>query len=146
MDAYFRVYSTQTSKMDSRELKAVRTMQQCVHIMKLPDGRSIFVEVPGRWTVKDRSGKLALVPEGVRFLDQVRALAGNSRRPPSPGWITCLREALNLTQAEMGARLGVNKVTVSRWERGALRPSDTSLAAIERLRRVAVSRGVVLGA
>ena len=43
------------------------------YTMKLPDGRTVFVEVPGRMAVRDRSGELAFMPEGVRFLDRVRA-------------------------------------------------------------------------
>ena len=67
-------------------------------------------------------------------------------RPPSPGFITALREALGLTQAEFGERIGVDKMTVSRWERGALRPSSESLAAISELRNRATRSGVTIPA
>jgi hypothetical protein len=43
------------------------------YTMKLPDGRTIFVEVPGHMTTRDRSGELAFMPEGVHFLDRLRA-------------------------------------------------------------------------
>lgn len=115
---------------------------------KLPDGRTLLVEVPGRWTTTDRSGQTALLPAGVRFIDRLCALAtglGNAKRPPSPGFITALREGLGLTQAELGERLGVDKLSVSRWERGAVRPSAESLAALEAVRREAVRKGVVIG-
>ena len=62
----------------------------------------------------------------------------------SPGYLTTLREALGLTQRELGERLGVDKLTVSRWERGTLRPGAHSLRALERIRRRAVAKGVVL--
>lgn len=114
------------------------------YTMKLPDGRTLFIEVPGRYTKTDRSGETAFLPEGVRFLDRVRALAMKLERPPSPGFIRTLREGLGLTQVEMGERLGVDSMTVSRWERGTLRPSDASLDALEGLRRKAVRKGVVL--
>ena len=114
--------------------------------MKLPDGRTLYVEVPGRWVTEDRDGSPALLPDAVQFLDRVQALAQRLDRPPSPGFITSLREALGLTQKELGEQLGVDKMTVSRWERGALKPSDESLAAVDDLRRRAVRRGVTIPA
>ncbi len=117
------------------------------YTMKLPDGRTVYVEVPGRWVTKDRSGEVAFLPEAVYFLDRIQALATplNPRRSgPSPAYITSLREALGLTQQEMGDRLGVDKMTVSRWERGTVRPSSESLAALEKMRRTAVRKGVTI--
>jgi len=116
------------------------------YTMKLPDGRTLYVEVPGRWVTVERDGKPAFLPGGVDFLDRLRALAIKLDRPPGPGFITALREALGLTQKEFGEQLGVDKMTVSRWERGTLRPSDESLAAVENLRRKAVRRGVTIPA
>ncbi|MDO8629042.1 MAG: helix-turn-helix domain-containing protein [Phycisphaerales bacterium] len=116
------------------------------YTMKLPDGRTLYVEVPGRWVTADRDNKPAFLPGAVDFLDRVRALAVTLDRPPGPGFITALREALGLTQKEFGEELGVDKMTVSRWERGALKPSDESLAALDDLRRRAVRRGVTIPA
>jgi DNA-binding XRE family transcriptional regulator len=112
--------------------------------MKLPDGRTVYVEVPGRWVMKDRGGETAFLPDGVAFLDRVRALAMKLNRAPSPGYITTLREALGMTQAEMGDKMGVDKLTISRWERGALRPNASSLGKLEKLRDDAIRRGVVI--
>ena len=114
------------------------------YTMKLFDGRTLYVEVPGRWMTEDRDGSPAFLPEAVRFLDRVQALAQPLDRPPSPGFITSLREALGLTQAEFGERIGVDKMTVSRWERGVLRPGDESLAAIAELRNRAARNGVTI--
>lgn len=115
------------------------------YTMKLPDGRTLCVEVPGRWVTADRDGTPAFLPEGVRFLDRVRAVFLSALdRPPSPGFITALREGLGLTQAEFGERVGVDKMTVSRWERGTLRPNGESLAAVEKVRREAIRKGVTL--
>jgi len=114
------------------------------YTMKLPDGRTLFVEVPGRWVTADRGGEPAFLPPAVAFLDRVRVLALKLDRSPSPGYITTLREALGLTQKELGERIGVDKMTVSRWERGTLRPSAESLSALEKLRREAVRKGVVI--
>ncbi len=115
------------------------------YAMKLPDGRVLLVEVPGRWVTADRDGSAAFLPEAVRFLDRVRAaFLSVLDRPPSPGFLTALREAMGLTQSEFAARVGVDKMTVSRWERGALRPSRTALDAIERVRKTALRRGVTV--
>lgn len=66
-------------------------------------------------------------------------------RAPSPGYITRLREGLGLTQAQLGARLGVDKLTVSRWERGTMRPGAGRVQAIEKLRKAAIREGVTIG-
>jgi len=116
------------------------------YTMKLPDGRAVYVEVPGRWVTADRDGSPAFLPPAVKFLDRVRALAMKLDGPPSPGFITSLREALGLTQAEFGERIGVDKMTVSRWERGALRPSDESLKSLDDLRKRAIRSGVAIPA
>ena len=112
--------------------------------MKLPDGRTLFVEVPGRWTTNDRDGSTLFLPDAVRFLDRIRVLANKLNRAPTPAYITTLRESLGLTQAQFGQTVGVDKVTVSRWERGELRPGDKSLAALEKLRAQAAARGAVI--
>ena len=115
------------------------------YTMRLPDGRMIVIEVPGRWVAADRDGTPAFLPEGVAFLDRVRALFLSALdRPPSPGYITRLREGLGLTQRVFGEQIGVDKMTVSRWERGTVRPSHAAVKAIEKLRKNAISRGVVL--
>ena len=45
------------------------------YTMTLGDGRTVYVEVPARIVARDRGGQLAFTPEGVRFLDRIRALA-----------------------------------------------------------------------
>lgn len=117
------------------------------YTMKLPDGRRLLIEVPGRWVTADRDGAAAFLPAGVRFLDRVRAVfLSVLDRPPSPGFITALREGLGLTQREFGERVGVDKMTVSRWERGALRPNAAARSAIERVRKEALREGVTVSA
>lgn len=54
------------------------------YTMRLPDGRTVFVEVPARMATRDRNGELAFTPEGVRLLDRVRALAWRPGAAPSP--------------------------------------------------------------
>ncbi len=115
--------------------------------MKLPDGRILYVEVPACWVTRERGGKTAFLPPAIRLLDRIQALAMSVLdRPPSPGYIVSLREALGLTQEEFGARLGVDKMTVSRWERGTVRPGRPSLAALERVRCEAARKGVTISA
>jgi len=114
------------------------------YTMKLADGRTVFVEVPNRMARTDRSGEIAFTPEGVRFLDYLRALASPLDRSPSPAYLTALREALGLTQKELASRLGRNALSVSRWERGTMRPGRESLAALTRLVAKAKQNGVVL--
>jgi hypothetical protein len=88
--------------------------------MKLPDGRMVYVEVPGRWVRMDPCkppmgvGRPAFTPEAVAFLDRVRALAMKLPSVPSPGVLVSLREALGLTQKEFGEAVGVESMTVSR--------------------------------
>lgn len=47
--------------------------ERITYTMKLPDGRAVRVKVPSEYVERDRSGELAFTPEGVRFLDRVRA-------------------------------------------------------------------------
>ena len=114
------------------------------YMMKLPDGRSVYVEVPGCYCMRDRSGRVAFTPEGVRFLDGVRALAMPLNTPPRPAFISNLRQALGMTQAEFGEAVGVDKMTVSRWERGASRPGAEALERLRRMVARAKRRGVLL--
>lgn len=117
------------------------------YVMKLKDGRMIYVEVPGRWTVRDRSGEIGFLPPAVKLLDHIQVLAMSmTSRPVTPGYLKTLREALGLTQTQMGERVGVDKMTVWRWEQGQLKPSKESLAALEKLRRQTVRKGVMISA
>ncbi len=114
--------------------------------MRLPDDRTVFVLVPAKWCGRDRSGELTFKPEAVRFLDRVQAMAMKTPKTPTPGFIRTLREALGLTQSQLGERIGVNKLTVYRWERGMMKPGPESIKAIDRLRRAEARRGVVIAA
>jgi len=114
------------------------------YTMKLADGRTVFVEVPGRMVTRDRSGETAFTPEGVQFLDRVRALAINLEGKPSPAFITALREAAGMTQEELGRRIGRHKLSVARWEWGTLHPDGEALARLRKLFRELKASGVVL--
>ena len=114
------------------------------YTMKLADGRIVFVEVPRRMVQKDRSGELAFTPDGVQLLDRVRALSLQPSRAPSPAYLAALRESLGMTQAELGRAIGRDKLTISRWECGSLRPSAESLEKLYSLARRRKQAGVVL--
>jgi transcriptional regulator with XRE-family HTH domain len=74
----------------------------------------------------------------------VRALAMRPSVPPSPAYLAALRDALGMTQQELGRRIGRSKLTVSRWERGTLRPSREALAKLHALAADLKRRGIVL--
>lgn len=122
------------------------TRDDVPYTMKLPDGRTVFVLVPGKWCERDISGEVAFTPEAVRFLDRIRTLAMKMPKEPTPGFIRTLRQTLELTQQEFGERLGVDLMTVSRWERGTVRPGRESLKALEKLKTTAARKGVTIAA
>ncbi len=117
------------------------------YVMRLVDGRTVCVEVPGKWVTTDRSGVIAFKPEAVALLDRIRAaFLSTLGRAPSPGQLLRLRESLGVTQRELGERIGVDKMTISRWERGVMRPNATALRALERVRSDALERGIAVDA
>lgn len=116
------------------------------YIMRLPDGRSILVLLRPDWCELDVTGELLLKPDAVQFLDRIRVMATKLPKAPSPSFIRTLRETLGLTQVELGERVGVDSMTVSRWERGAVKPSAAAVKALNKLRRDAGRRGITIAA
>jgi DNA-binding XRE family transcriptional regulator len=114
------------------------------YTLRLPDGRILFVELPAAMVRCGRDNTLGFTIEGVKFLDRLRAMAADPGDVPTPGAIISLREALGLTQKAMGERIGVDKITISRWERGQVKPGPDSIKALRKLRRTAAGRGVVV--
>lgn len=131
----------------TRKAAAHGTLSEDVpYVMRLADGWSVFVLLRPEWCERDVTGELLLKPPAVRFLDRVRALAMRTPAVPTPGYIRALRDALGWTQVELAERVGVDSMTVSRWERGAVRPSPAATKALARIRREAGARGVSLAA
>lgn len=97
------------------------------------------------WLKADPSGMPVLLPPAVRAIDRLRAVFARETRI-TPGFITALREAMHLSQTQFGAKLGVSKITVSRWERGRMRPGPEMHAAILKLQDQARSEGVIIDA
>jgi len=59
-------------------------------------------------------------------------------------YLATLREAMGLTQAELGRLIGRDKLTISRWECGTLRPGPEALAKLLALAARRKQAGVVL--
>lgn len=126
---------------------AGRTIRDDVpYTMRLPDGRTLFVLIPARWCELDVSREIAFKPDAVRLLDRVRVMAMRMPKAPTSGFILTLREALGLTQTALAERVGVDKMTVARWEWGKVEPSAPAVKALDRLRREAARRGIVIAA
>lgn len=111
------------------------------YVISLGEAGMLAITLNASWLKADRSGQPLLLPPAVRALDRLRALF-TSRPALTPGFITSLREAMSLTQSEFGTRLGVSKMTVSRWECGRMRPSPAMADAILRLQAQARREGV----
>ena len=109
-------------------------------------GRNLVVLLSPQHYEFDPDGELLLRPAGVRHLDKARAAATDVPDRPSPGWVKALRAALGLTQSGFGAAVGVTALTVSRWERGQVRPGSSAVGAMRALRRRRASAGVVVDA
>jgi len=131
-------------KTDSSRARREAHVRGVPYTMRLADGTTLFVEVPARMAEVDRGGQVAFTSQGVRFLDRVRALASRFPSLPSPAFLATLREALGMTQEQLGKTIGRDKLTVSRWERGTLRPSPEALARLEALARRCKRAGIRL--
>lgn len=51
--------------------------------------------------------------------------------------IKALREELNLTQQELADKVGVHRITVTRWELGDIQPSPMAVQALNQLKQEA---------
>lgn len=115
------------------------------HILTLRDGRKIYLDIPADWVSCDIRGEMLLLPPAVQMLDKIQALAQPIENIPTRGHIVALRQALGLTQKALGEAVGVDKLTVSRWERGEIKPSAASAKRLRRLQDAATKRGVMIG-
>ena len=79
------------------------------YTMRLADGRTVFIEMPARTAVRDRGGELAFTPEGVRFLDRIRALASHLEVAPSPALSPpCVKRQTSPRRNSAGGSGGTN--------------------------------------
>lgn len=54
--------------------------------------------------------------------------------------ISSLRRSLGLSQVEFGQLFGVHSMTVSKWERGVLRPTGYQIALLQQFQATADAR------
>ena len=105
-----------------------------------PDGM-LAIAIRAAWLKPDRAGQPLLLPPAVRALDRLRAVFTNPQNL-TPGFVVSLREAMGLTQTAFAQRLGVSKMTVSRWECGRMRPSPPAVKSILKLQAESRRNGV----
>ena len=60
---------------------------------------------------------------------------GRQREQMKSKDIKALRKKLKLTQKGLAEKVGVDQVTVNRWENEAARPSQLAIRQLERLRK-----------
>lgn len=82
----------------------------------------------------------------MRTFDRLRAVLKQVSPKSTPGHIASLRDALGMTQQQFATRLKVTSQTVSRWERGEVRPNERALAAMRRLQAAARRKGIAVPA
>jgi DNA-binding transcriptional regulator YiaG len=111
------------------------------HVASFGENAMLAISLRADWVKADRSGRPLLLPPAVRALDRLRAVFTAQARI-TPGFIISLREALGLTQELFAGKLGVTKMTVSRWECGRMRPSRTMVAALRAMQARARCAGV----
>src|SRR5450432_4149427 len=92
------------------------------YVMPFGERGMLAISLRAAWLKPDRSGRPLLLPPAVRALDRLRAVFA-AQDQLTPGFIVSLREAIGLTQEQFGHKVGVSKMTVSRWECGKMRPS-----------------------
>jgi DNA-binding transcriptional regulator YiaG len=111
------------------------------YVVPFGDGGMLAIALRAAWLKPDRSGRPLLLPPAVRAVDRLRAVFTNQEKL-TPGFVISLREGMGLTQSEFGQKLGVSKITVSRWECGRMRPGATTARAILKLQAEARHEGV----
>jgi hypothetical protein len=105
------------------------------------DDAFLAIRLPAAWLKADPSGQPLLLPPAIRAVDRLRAVF-EADKPLTPGFIVSLREAMGLTQEQFADKLGVSKMTISRWECGRMRPGQSMIGHIHRLQRRAQREGV----
>jgi DNA-binding transcriptional regulator YiaG len=117
-----------TTKPQARQLRAGVPFVMC-----LPDGRSVFVQVPDHLISRRRGEKVTFTAEGDRFLEQIQGEALQAPKRPSVLQIRELRRATGLKQPEFAERIGYSVVTVKKWEAGELKPGKKAILRLHRL-------------
>ncbi|HAI13014.1 MAG TPA: hypothetical protein DCM28_15010 [Phycisphaerales bacterium] len=114
------------------------------YTMLLPDGRTVFVRIPGQYVTYDRSGEMAIKPNGVKFLENIKALAMQTPESPSPSYIRQVRIALKMTQVEFAEKLGYSVISVKKWEAGDVKLGKNAVDRLSKLVDRFTKRGLVM--
>lgn len=91
-----------------------------------------------------RTGELSYTLEAMRTFDRLRGLLKDLTREPTGGQIRRLRETLGMTQIAFGNELKVTSQTVSRWERGEVKPSGDTMVRLRCLQSRALRDGLAI--
>lgn len=113
------------------------------YLIPLGEGQSLAITIPAKWLRRTLSGEPLLLPPAVRYLDRVEAIF-TRQADWTPGRIIAFRDALGLTQEQFGQKLGVAKMTVSRWECGRMKPSRHAIEKMKRMQRQSQRKGIVV--
>lgn len=113
------------------------------YAIPLGENRILGITLRAKWLKADRSGEPLLLPRAVRVIDRLRAVFA-SQQILTAGFISSMREAMGLTQSQFGRKLGVSKMTVSRWECGKMKPGPATTRAIRQLQVKTRYEGVTI--
>ena len=127
--------------METATLNTWKPSMDLPYVVSFGEGGLLAINLKAAWLKPDRSGQPLLLPPAVRALDRLRAVFTAQERL-TPGFIASLREAMGLTQSEFGEKVGVSKITVSRWECGRMRAAPAMARAILKLQAEARQDGV----
>ena len=127
--------------METATLTHWKPSMDLPYVVSFGEGGLLAINLKAAWLKPDRSGQPLLLPPAVRALDRLRAVF-TVQEMLTPGFITSLREAMGLTQSEFGEKVGVSKITVSRWECGRIRPGPAMASALLKLQVKARREGV----
>ena len=127
--------------METATLTHWKPSMDLPYVVSFGEGGLLAINLRAAWLKADRSGQPLLLPPAVRALDRLRAVFAAQERL-TPGFITSLREAMGLTQSELAEKVGVSKMTVSRWECGRMQPGPAMANAILKLQAEARRDGV----
>jgi DNA-binding XRE family transcriptional regulator len=116
------------------------------YTMRLPGGRTVFVNIPAEYVEYDISGEMMFTPEGVRFLDRIQVLAMKTPDNPTRGYLQTVREALGMTQAQLAQKLERDVAAIQEWEKGKVKPDEQDRQRIQKMVDEAGRRGVIVAA
>jgi DNA-binding transcriptional regulator YiaG len=125
-----------------RAAERIKPVIETVFIQEIYPECRVAARVPMRRNPE--TGELSYTGTAMRTLDRLRSVIQDVTASSTSGHIVSLREALGMTQQQFATRLKVTSQTVSRWERGEVRPNERALAAMRRLQATARRKGIAV--